>query len=216
MKDESKFFGINLRNLLRKNNIRNIDLANELGLSKGAISNYVSGDYFPKIDIVVKIADFFGVSFEELISNPEASPSFTLHENDAYVCKIPVFHNVLVSEDVIYRPDNFIGSITAPIFLPNDSDYHAVYINDDSMNIFGIVCGNVVIFDSNTTPNNGDLAAVFYKKKKRIFIRKLFFENKNIKLCYNNSYDEYCSTKPNQEIVVLGKVVYATFNPNAK
>ena len=58
--DEFKLFSKNLKQLLKKNNIKNIDLANELGLSKSAISNYLSGT-MPKMKTIADIATFFDV-----------------------------------------------------------------------------------------------------------------------------------------------------------
>ena len=42
------------------------DIAKEIGISGSSLSKYSSGDDKPNIDIFVKIADYFGVSFEYL------------------------------------------------------------------------------------------------------------------------------------------------------
>ena len=51
-----------LREALRKNNIRQVDLANKLGIEKSTISNYLSGRYEPRPATRKAIADALGVS----------------------------------------------------------------------------------------------------------------------------------------------------------
>jgi len=212
--DKTALFSQKLNKLIERNNIKKIDLAKELGVSKSAVSNYLSGVSVPKIDMIIKIAAFFGVSFEELINTNTESESFSLNENDKYVCSIPLFQKHLSSENIIYKPDNFIGNITAPVFVPDNSDYYAVMVHDDLMVECGIVNGSIVIFDAESKPESGELAAVFIRNKKHIVIRRLVYENDKIKLCCKEFIDEYKLSKKESEITVLGKVSFATFDPN--
>ena len=216
MHTDRNYFTENLKKLIQKNGIKNIDLAEYLGVTKSAVSNYLSGLSVPKVDTIRKLAAFFGVSFEQLMETDIEKPALALQENDKYVCMIPLFHNQLISENVIYRNDNFLGNITAPLFLPKDSECYAVTVHDDLMKDFGIVKGSVVVFDSATAPENGDIAAVFHKNKKTIVIRRVLFDKNKITLCSNDQCNEYKITKNDCEVLVLGKVSFATFNPNTK
>lgn len=212
--NKTVLFSEKLNKLIQKNNIKKTVLAKELGVSKSAVSNYVSGVSVPKIDMILKIAAFFGVSFEELIDTNSDKASFTLGEGIGYTCSIPLFHNMLNSDTVIFKAENFIGNITAPVFLPADSECYAVIVRDDSMKDYGIICGSLVIFDTETQPGNGELAAVFYRSLKRIQIRRVLYENDKVKLCYDDTSDEYKISKNEFEFTILGKVMVATFNPN--
>ena len=51
-----------LQEAMRISNMKQADLARATGLSKGGISNYVTGRYEPKSDIVSKLAKALGVS----------------------------------------------------------------------------------------------------------------------------------------------------------
>ena len=204
-------FSEKLDKLIQKNGIKKIDLAKELGISKSAVSNYLSGVSTPKIGTLRKIAAYFGVSFEDLINvETEDETIFSLNESDKYICSIPLFHNVLNSEGVIYKAENFIGNITAPIFLPENSECYAVIVRDDLMQEDGIICGSLVVFDAESSPSSGELVAVIDRNARRITIRRILYDGDNIKLCYADNFDEYNSSI----FVILGKILFATFNPN--
>ena len=51
-----------LKEAMRTSNIKQADLARLTGISKGGISNYVTGRYEPKSDIISKLASALNVS----------------------------------------------------------------------------------------------------------------------------------------------------------
>ena len=51
-----------LKEAMRIRNMKQADLARATGLAKGGISNYVTGRYEPKSDIISKLAKALGVS----------------------------------------------------------------------------------------------------------------------------------------------------------
>lgn len=59
----------NLRRLLEKNGIKNTELARRVGVSKAAVSNWLSGKNSIDIDIVPAICDVFGVSIDEFLGH---------------------------------------------------------------------------------------------------------------------------------------------------
>lgn len=216
MYENANYFTKNLKKLIEKNGIKKVDLARHIGVTKSAVSNYLSGKV-PRIDTIIKIAAFFGVGFEQLIKTDIENPALSLQESDKYVCMIPLFHKQLISEEVVYRKDNFLGNITAPLFLPKNSECYAVTVHDDLMKDFGIVNGSVVVFDSVSEPESGDIVAVFFKKLKTINIRRVLFEPRKIILCFSDEKsEEYRITKDGCDVMVLGKVNFATFKPNSK
>ena len=53
---------------LRKDRyLRQEDLANAIGITRGALSNYELGSREPSIDILWKLADYFEISIDELV-----------------------------------------------------------------------------------------------------------------------------------------------------
>ena len=63
-------FADNLLNLMNESGINTIELGRILGVSDESISNWKKGKSVPKIDVAMKIADYFGVSLDELLGKP--------------------------------------------------------------------------------------------------------------------------------------------------
>lgn len=67
MQDVATIFSNNLKKLRAKNGMSQTDLANAIGVSRGAISYYEKKDRLPDIATLWKIADLFHVSSDYLI-----------------------------------------------------------------------------------------------------------------------------------------------------
>lgn len=59
----------NIKTLCKKNNVSITTVEKETGLSNGAICKWSTCS--PTIDKLKKVADYFGVSIEELLTEPE-------------------------------------------------------------------------------------------------------------------------------------------------
>lgn len=59
--------GKNIRKLRFKYELTQEELANRLGVSRGALSNYEKEKREPDIDMLIKMADTFKVSIDELV-----------------------------------------------------------------------------------------------------------------------------------------------------
>lgn len=64
------YFSKNLKLLRVEKNIGQELLAEKIGVSKGIISMWENGLKEPKISSVIKIADFFEISIDELVKYP--------------------------------------------------------------------------------------------------------------------------------------------------
>lgn len=60
-------FTENLRRLMREDNINQVMLSNEIGVSQSAISAWLSGKKEPSINSLWLLADYFHCSVDELI-----------------------------------------------------------------------------------------------------------------------------------------------------
>ncbi len=65
--------GKKILELLERNNMTQKDLADKTGISKGAISYYISGGRMPKYEHVKKIADVLGTSPEYILNDDNNS-----------------------------------------------------------------------------------------------------------------------------------------------
>jgi transcriptional regulator with XRE-family HTH domain len=62
-----KFFAGNLEFLLIRKHLNQVDLAEGIGVSQAAVSNYLNGA-IPKGPTLVKISEFFGVAADDLLN----------------------------------------------------------------------------------------------------------------------------------------------------
>lgn len=70
--DAMQHFQKRLKELREKKKINQSELAEKLGVSRGAISYYENGDRVPDIEFLYKAADFFDVSADYLIGRSNA------------------------------------------------------------------------------------------------------------------------------------------------
>lgn len=70
----------NLNELMEKNRIRAIDLAEAVGVSKSAVSHWMAGDNSPNIEVLAKICQVYGVKMSEMLNDrAELSPAEKQH-----------------------------------------------------------------------------------------------------------------------------------------
>jgi len=60
-------FGENLKRLRKGRNLTQQELGASIGLSKAVVSKYENGMGFPTFDVLIRIAQFFGVSTDYLL-----------------------------------------------------------------------------------------------------------------------------------------------------
>lgn len=77
----SEFFNV-LKKLRESRGLMQKDVANALGISPAAYSLYEKGQREPKFDFLQKIADYFGVSVEYLMTGEEKKGTETYYIND--------------------------------------------------------------------------------------------------------------------------------------
>lgn len=60
-------FNKNLQNLRLKRGLSQQDLANAIGVTRSSVANYESGNRRPSFENLIKFADYFNVTCDELI-----------------------------------------------------------------------------------------------------------------------------------------------------
>lgn len=80
-------------NLCNKNNVTPYRVCKETGLTTATISNWKAGRYTPKQDKLQKIADYFGVTLEYLMTGEEKEADrYYINEETAKVAQ-EIFEN---------------------------------------------------------------------------------------------------------------------------
>ena len=64
---DAELFCANISKLRRDADMTQSELADKLNITRQAVSRYEKGDSFPDISVLVKIAEIFGISIDELI-----------------------------------------------------------------------------------------------------------------------------------------------------
>lgn len=64
-------FSLNLCELMNRNGVSSYRLAKKIGVHVSTVSNWKNG-IAPKVDHLKLVADFFGVTVDELLRDPEA------------------------------------------------------------------------------------------------------------------------------------------------
>ncbi len=59
--------GENIRRLRQERGLRQEELGRRVGASKQSVSNWENGNIAPSIDLLIRLADFFGVSTDYLL-----------------------------------------------------------------------------------------------------------------------------------------------------
>ncbi len=61
-----------IKKMRMSHNLNQVELAKKLGVSKQCISNWENDNILPSVDMLVKIADLFGVSTDYLLGRDNA------------------------------------------------------------------------------------------------------------------------------------------------
>lgn len=69
--------------LRKKNNLSQLELAKEIGVSRDTIGKYERNDITPTVDRAKKMAEAFGVSLDFLVSEEAEEPKTTMDKNMA-------------------------------------------------------------------------------------------------------------------------------------
>ena len=211
---DGDIFAYNLKRLLKMNGIRNIELAKHLGVSKSAISNYLSGTSVPKVETIARIALFFDVGMDVLLKDYIDKPKTEIKEGDKISFAIPLFCKQLQEGIVVFRNDNYQGEINCPFPLHKDYQCYAVMSYDSDMASYGIIERSVAVFSVDEAPEDSELAAVFIRSLKTIVIRAVQENDMQITLTCDKSTEHFKKTAQGCDAIVLGKIIWATFNPN--
>ena len=76
-------FATRLRNLVEQKNISKQQLADEIGVSRQAVSQYCDGSTIPNADKLLRLAEYFNVSLDYLVGRTE---NVTTDKDTQFVC----------------------------------------------------------------------------------------------------------------------------------
>lgn len=83
--------------LLKRNNLRISDVQKGTGIPYSTFTDWKAGRYTPKMDKMKKIADFFGVSVDYLMTGRETPKESTKRQKTATPIRMPPPHRRIYS-----------------------------------------------------------------------------------------------------------------------
>lgn len=85
-------FSENLKALRKQRNLTQADLGLHVGLSKAVVSKYENGMGYPTFDILIRFANFFGVTTDYLLG---VAHSKTINVTGLTDSQIDILHNLI-------------------------------------------------------------------------------------------------------------------------
>lgn len=145
-----RIFSKNLKKYMRINNKEQIDLINDLGLNKSAVSTWCNGTRLPRMDKVQMLANYFGIEKSDLIEDKSTTlkpmhKAITINVLGRVAAGIPIE----AIEDIIDTEE-----ITAK--MAATGDFFGLQIHGNSME--PRMCeGDVVIVRQQEDAESGDI-----------------------------------------------------------
>ena len=202
MSDElyKKIFSSNLRKYMSLNNKTQVDLINDLGFNKSAVSTWCNGTRLPRMDKVDALAKYFGIRRSDLIE--DKSESKIKPTTIPVLGSVPAGIPIEAIQDIIDYEE--IDAATAA-----KGEYFALQVKGSSME--PRICeGDIVIVRKQDDVESGEIAIIMVNGDNATIKRLLKYEDGIRLMPTNPAYEPLYFT--NDEILekpvkVIGKVI---------
>ena len=202
MSDElyKKIFSSNLRKYMSLNNKTQVDLINDLGFNKSAVSTWCNGTRLPRMAKVDPLAKYFGIRRSDLIE--DKSESKIKPTTIPVLGSVPAGIPIEAIQDIIDYEE--IDAATAA-----KGEYFALQVKGSSME--PRICeGDIVIVRKQDDVESGEIAIVMVNGDNATIKRLLKYEDGIRLMPTNPAYEPLYFT--NDEILekpvkVIGKVI---------
>lgn len=141
--------------LLKLNGTTVYKVSKQTGISASTFSDWKNGRSVPKADKMKRIAEYFGVSIDFLLSADSALPSGNLSESGR-LKSVPIIGEIRAGSPIITE-ETLLGCELADV---DDADeYFFLQVCGDSMKNIGMVNGSLVLFRKQQYAQEGDIVA---------------------------------------------------------
>ena len=147
-----------IKQLREAKNLTQVQLAAKLSVSKQCVSNWENNYIQPSVEMVVAIADFFGVSVDYLLGHETTEADKRIKEIGGFAVPdkflIPV-----VGQVVAGKPVDSAENIEGYVYIEkkNAEDYFALRVSGDSMINAGILPNSLLIVHKQNAAVSGDI-----------------------------------------------------------
>ena len=200
-KDFSKLVGLNIVDMLIRNEKTQKDLCEAMGWSSSTVSSWCSGSRTPRMDKIDKMCEYFGCTRSDLLEDrrkPRPQHSISIPVYARVGAGIPLE----AAEDIIDREE-------IPERLARLGEYYALRIKGNSMEP-RIADGDVVIVRKQEDADDGDIVIALVNGNDAVCKRLRKYADSIALVSNNAAYSPmYFTLADTQDIPVriIGKVV---------
>ena len=131
--------GDNIRELRESHNLTQRDLGDILGVSDKAVSTWEKGRAIPRMGVIQKMADYFGVSKTSIIEDLSNTTPIASNLISVRPREIPILGTICAGNG-IYAEENYQGSFALDKSISAD---YAIHVKGGSMTGAGIQDGDL-------------------------------------------------------------------------
>ncbi|MDD2447957.1 MAG: S24 family peptidase [Tissierellia bacterium] len=201
-------FSIRLKEAMIARNIIQADLVKQTGISKGAISQYISGAFLPKQDNTYILANILNIDEAWLMGHDVPMERTRSNEMTSNIIpikskKVPLLGEIVAGESK-YTDENFQYFIDAEENINVD---YCIKVVDDSMINARIFNGDIVFIREQLDVEDGEIAAVLIDDE--ITLKRVYKMPGRVQLRPENlSYEPINITEgEGKKVKILGKAV---------
>ena len=182
--------GLKIKSVRKKIGLSATDLAKKSGLSKQQISNWENGRRAITLESILKIQPILEVPLADLLCMENVPNELINEKTSAEINKKNPHIELIISE---------LKSLNSSlIFTVSDNSMEKLYRKND-----------IIIFNKNDKPNDGDLVLFSIKKTNQILFRKYHIDNTDlsnpkVKFVANHPDKPDIISKSNNEYKILG------------
>lgn len=155
-------FSETLKELRKREELTQEELANKLEISKSAISMYENGNRTPDFETLEMFADFFNVNLSYLIGENEKLLSPKISTDTV---TFPVIGSIAAGYDELAVEDWSGETVEIPISYLNGrqkDDFFVLSVHGDSMYPLYMDGDKVLVLKQSTLDRSGDIGAILY------------------------------------------------------
>lgn len=177
--------------LLEKFNVSAYRVAKETGVTTATLTSWKQGKYVPKQDKLQKIADYFGVTVDYLMTGEEplSLPKGAIPVDISEFVKIPIVGSIRCGEPM-FEESNIEGyEYALASDLCRGEDYFYLRAKGDSMINAGINQGDLLLIRAQSDVDSGDIAVVNVNGDEETLKRVIKKDKAIILQPENNAYE---------------------------
>lgn len=193
-----EIFAKNLKYYMELNNKDRNDISKDLDLPYTTITSWYNGEFYPRIDKIQLLANYFGIQKSDLVEDKSKNNySNTKHA-------FPLLGTVKAGYDYLAN-ENIIGYVSADININDLENCYALKVTGNSMEPI-LYEDDIIIVHKQNDVENGQVGIILIDNEEATVKKVLKYDN-YIELIAFNSYYPPKRLDINDNFKIIGKVI---------